>query len=155
LKHGFASPGLHTTSAAGQVPAGRGVPATHEHECTCGGRTTHEAAKQANFATVQGLRPTSVGHKSSEPLLAEAHRLQSGADAAERAYDPRGAAARKKPSEALLAEAREPQLPVNTSFAVAPGSHGISTHPQETSDEPHTVSRGKRPSPPTRKPKDR
>jgi hypothetical protein len=119
LEHIFASPGLHTTSDAGQ---------------------------NVDINTVQGLRRASVGRKSSEPLLAEGYQLQKDRDLM-------GATARKKPSEALLVEARELLLPTNTS-AVAPGSHEMST-PQETSVEARTVSSGKRLPPPARKPKDR
>jgi hypothetical protein len=108
---------------------------------------TTEAEQNADINTDQGLRRASVGRKSSEPLLlTEAYQLQKDRDLM-------GDTARKKPSEALLVEAREPLLPTNMS-AVAPGSHEMST-PQEMGVEARTVSSGKRLPPPARKPKGR
>ena len=176
MKQQFASPGLHVTS--GQHPAGHGMPAPIKQECTCGGPTTYQAAKRPdvdrvqNFSraslepkssepllgrtdTIQVLRRASVGPKSPEPLLAE-YRSQQRSDLTRAtgepsAYDPRSASARKKPSEALLVETREPELLANTS-SVAPSSPGISTH-QETGVEARTVSSGKRSLSTARKPK--
>ena len=176
LKQQFASPGLHVMS--GQHLAGPGVPAPIKPECTCGGHTTNQAAKRPdvdrvqNFSraslepkssepllgrtdTIQVLRRASVGPKSPEPLLAE-YRSQQRSDLTRAtgepsADDPRNASARKKRSEALLVETREPELLANTS-SVAPSSPGISTH-QETGVEARTVSSGKRSLSTARKPK--
>jgi len=123
LNRQFASPGFRAPSASG-------------HDCGCGGRTAHQAAKRADLGAVRGLG-AATGRKSSEPLLAGA---KGGGLIQPRADKPRDATAKKK-SEALLVGARETQRPANAS-AMAPGSQGIATV-QETNAEARRASRGK------------
>jgi hypothetical protein len=147
-EHGFASPGLHLTSATEQLAAEHGVAGLNE------------VAKHADVDAFRGLRPASVRLKLSEPLLFEAPQSQKSGDPirasdeshASNAYDARASTARKKASEVLLTPAREPQFADDNTFAVTPSSHSTSRH-QEKNSEARAVSSGKRPLSPARKQK--